>query len=124
MSEKENKDVTVEEQGNEEVESMSAALDASVEIKPGDIVDGVVLTIDEDKNVVVGLETGQEGYIPINELSVNHVTDPSDEVSVDDEIKVTVLRDVSDKEEGSFVLSKKRVDQKQVWDDLQEKFEN
>src|SRR5690625_1906229 len=48
-----------------EVETMTEALDASVEVKPGDIVEGTVLTIDEDKNVIVGLDTGHEGYIPI-----------------------------------------------------------
>lgn len=106
-----------------EVESMSEALDASVEIKPGDIVEGVVLAFDEDKNVVVGLDTGHEGYIPIRELSTEHITDPSEEVEIDERIRVTVLRVVSDKEQGSFILSKRRVDQREVWNELQEKFD-
>ena len=109
---------------SEDVESMSDALDASVEIKPGDIVEGVVLAFDEDKNVVVGLNTGHEGYIPIRELSTSRVNHPSDEVEVNDTIRVTVLRVVSDKEQGSFILSKKRVDQREVWNELQEKFDN
>ena len=109
---------------SDDVESMSDALDASVEIKPGDIVEGVVLAFDEDKNVVVGLNTGHEGYIPIRELSTSRVNDPSDEVEVNDTIRVTVLRVVSDKEQGSFILSKKRVDQREVWNELQEKFDN
>ncbi len=119
-------ETTVDEEEDEEadVESMSEALDASVEVKPGDIVEGVVLAIDDDKNVVVGLDTGHEGYIPIRELSTKHVDDPSEEVEIDDRIRVTVLRIVSDKEEGSFILSKKRVDQREVWDELQEKFDN
>src|SRR5699024_11072241 len=52
-------ETTVDEEEDEEadVESMSEALDASVEVKPGDIVEGVVLAIDDDKNVVVGLDT-------------------------------------------------------------------
>lgn len=118
-------ETTVDEEEEEaDVESMSEALDASVEVKPGDIVEGVVLAIDDDKNVVVGLDTGHEGYIPIRELSTKHVDDPSEEVEIDDRIRVTVLRIVSDKEEGSFILSKKRVDQREVWDELQEKFDN
>lgn len=112
------------EEEDNEVESMSEALDASVEIKPGDIVEGVVLAFDEDKNVVVGLDTGHEGYIPIRELSTNRVNDPSEEVEVNERIRVTVLRVVSDKEQGSFILSKKRVDQREVWNELQEKFDN
>lgn len=107
-----------------EVETMSDALNASVEVKPGDIVEGVVLTFDADKNVVVGLDTGHEGYIPLRELSTSRVTDPTEEVEVDERIRVTVLRVVSDKEQGSFVLSKKRVDQREVWNELQEKFDN
>lgn len=107
-----------------EVETMSDALNASVEVKPGDIVEGVVLTFDADKNVVVGLDTGHEGYIPLRELSTSRVIDPTEEVEVDERIRVTVLRVVSDKEQGSFVLSKKRVDQREVWNELQEKFDN
>lgn len=126
MSEKENKDLELnaEVEETDDVKSMSEALDASVEIKPGDIVEGEVLAIDEDKNVIVGLETGQEGYIPIRELSTSRVEDPSTEVEINENIRVTVLRVVSDKEEGSFILSKKRVDQREVWNELQEKFEN
>src|SRR5690625_4993976 len=112
------------EEEDNEVESMSEAVDASVEIKPGDIVEGVVLAFDEDKNVVVGLDTGHEGYIPIRELSTNRVNDPSEEVEVNERIRVIVLRAVSDKEQGSFILSKKRVDQREVWNELQEKFDN
>src|SRR5690625_7461138 len=87
---------------NKDVESMSEALDSSVEIKPGDIVEGVVLAFDEDKNGVVGLDTGHEGYIPLRELSTNRVSDPSEEFEVDDRIRVTVLCVVRDKEQGSI----------------------
>lgn len=107
-----------------EVETMSEALDASVEVKPGDIVEGVVLAFDADKNVVVGLDSGHEGYIPLRELSTSRVSDPAEVVEVDERIRVTVLRVVSDKEQGSFILSKKRVDQREVWNELQEKFDN
>lgn len=107
-----------------DVESMSEALDASVEIKPGDIIEGEVLAFDEDKNVVVGLSTGHEGYIPLRELSTERVSDPSEVVEINEPVRVTVLRVVSDKEEGSFILSKKRVDQREVWNELQEKFDN
>ena len=114
----------VEETEEVEVETMSEALDASVEVKPGDIVEGVVLAFDDDKNVVVGLDTGHEGHVPLRELSTNRVTNPADEVEVNERIRVTVLRVVSDKEQGSFILSKKRVDQREVWNELQEKFDN
>lgn len=105
-------------------ESMSDVMKAVVDVTPGDLVQGEVLTIDNDKNVVVGLGSGQEGIIPIRELSGERVDNPSDVVSVGDVIEVVVLRDVKDKEQGSFILSKKRVDQRKAWEDLQEKYDN
>ncbi len=130
MSDKEKNEIeevesTEEESAKvEEMETMSDALDASVEIKPGDIIEGEVLAFDDDKNVTVGLDTGHEGYIPVRELSLNHVTDPAEEVEIGEKIRVTVIRIVSDKEEGGFILSKKRVDQREVWDKLQEQYDN
>lgn len=124
MSDNEKKEVEEVEEVEEEMGSMSDALDASVEIKPGDIVKGEVLAFDDDKNVTVGLDTGHEGYIPVRELSLNHVTDPSEEVEIGEKIDVVVIRNVSDKEEGSFILSKKRVDQREIWDKLQAQFDN
>src|SRR5699024_4326564 len=79
---------------NKDVESMSEALDASVEIKPGDIVEGVILAFDEDKNVIVGLDTGHEGYIPIRELSTSRVEDPSVEAEVNRVVKGGVTVDL------------------------------
>lgn len=129
MSDKEKNEVEEMEEKKEveekeEMESMSDALDASVEIKPGDIIEGEVLAFDDDKNVTIGLDTGHEGYIPVRELSLNHVTDPADEVEIGEKIRVAVIRIVSDKEEGGYILSKKRVDQREVWDKLQEQSDN
>ena len=120
MSDKEKNEV----EEVEEMESMSDALDASVEIKPGDIIEGEVLAFDDDKNVTIGLDTGHEGYIPVRELSLNHVIDPAEEVEIGEKIRVAVIRIVSDKEEGGYILSKKRVDQREVWDKLQEQYDN
>lgn len=112
------------EESDLEEATMSDVLDAAEEIQPGDLVEGEVLTIDEDKNVVVGLPSGQEGIIPIRELSSSRVEDPAEVVELGETIEVVVLRTVPDKEQGSFVLSKKRIDQRKVWDELVEKFEN
>nr|WP_146923653.1 30S ribosomal protein S1 [Alkalibacterium kapii] len=94
------------------------------DITPGDLVKGEVLTIDSDKQVIVGLESGQEGVIPPRELSTERFDKPSDVVSIGDTIDVVVLRDIKDKEQGSFILSKKRVDQRKVWEELQQKYDN
>lgn len=114
----ENKDI------QNQTESMSDVLDDAMEIKPNDLVEGEVLTIDSDKNVVVGLGGGQEGIIPVREISAERDANPEDIVEIGDKIEVVVLRDVKDKEQGGFILSKKRVDQRKVWEDLQEKADN
>ncbi|MGO1918611.1 MAG: S1 RNA-binding domain-containing protein, partial [Alkalibacterium gilvum] len=93
-------------------ESMSDVMRDVDDITPGDLVKGEVLTIDNDKQVIVGLEGGQEGVIPPRELSTERFDKPSDVVSIGETIDVVVLRDVKDKEQGSFILSKKRVDQR------------
>ncbi|WP_423190476.1 30S ribosomal protein S1 [Alkalibacterium sp. f15] len=112
------------ESTNNTSESMSDVMRDVVDIAPGDLVKGEVLTIDNEKQVIVGLGGGQEGVIPPRELSSERFDHPTDIVSVGDIIDVVVLRDIQDKEQGSFVLSKKRVDQRKVWEDLQAKFDN
>ncbi|GAB2318605.1 30S ribosomal protein S1 [Alkalibacterium sp. s-m-22] len=105
-------------------ESMSDVMKDVVDITPGDLVKGEVLAIDNEKQVIVGLGGGQEGHIPPRELASERFDHPSDIVSVGDVIDVVVLRDIKDKEQGSFILSKKRVDQRKVWEELQEKYNN
>ena len=112
------------ESANNTSESMSDVMRDVVDVAPGDLVQGTVLTIDNDKQVIVGLSGGQEGVIPPRELANERFDHPSDIVSIGDTIDVVVLRDVKDKEQGSFVLSKKRVDQRKVWEELQQKFDN
>lgn len=123
MAENENAQVQPAIDADSESESMSDVLKDVVDIAPGDLVQGEVLVIDNDKQVIVGLGGGQEGIIPPRELSTERFDHPSDVVKVGDVIDVVVLHDVKDKEQGSFVLSKKRVDQRKVWEDLQEVFD-
>lgn len=104
--------------------SMDDVLKEVVDVKPGDLVSGEVLTIDSDKNVVVGLGGGQEGIVPLREISASRVDDPSEVVEIGDNIDVVVLRDVKDKEQGSLILSKRNVDQQRIWNELKEKADN
>lgn len=122
MSE-ENKNVEQNESVNQN-ESMDDVLKEVVDINPGDLVSGEVLTIDSDKNVVVGLGGGQEGIVPLREVSANRVEDPSEVVEIGDTIEVVVVRDVMDKEQGSLILSKRQVDQQRIWNELKEKADN
>lgn len=126
MAENEEQEVrpAVESANASSSESMSDVMRDVVDIAPGDLVQGTVLTIDNEKQVIVGLSGGQEGVIPPRELASERFDHPSDIVSIGDTIDVVVLRDIKDKEQGSFVLSKKRVDQRKVWEELQEKYDN
>lgn len=104
--------------------SMSDVMGAVEEVKVGDLVNGEVLAIEEDKQVIVGLEGGQEGVIQRNELSATPFDEITDVVNIGDEIEVVVIREIKDKEQGSYALSKRRVDARKVWEDLQVKYEN
>lgn len=108
----------------DQAESMSDVMKDVIDITPGDLVKGEVLAIDNEKQVIVGLGGGQEGLIPPRELAGERFDHPSDIVAVGDVIDVVVLRDIKDKEQGSFILSKKRVDQRKVWEELQQKYNN
>ncbi|MGF3066315.1 30S ribosomal protein S1 [Facklamia sp. P13055] len=105
---------------------MEDALDSVLDIKSGDTVYGDVLAFDENNQVRVAIKNsgGLEGVIPANELAATRVEDPTEVVAIGDEIELVVIKPIQDKENGNFLLSKKRVDAKKVWAELKEKSEN
>lgn len=118
----ENKQVTEEEP--ESMESMTEAMESVEEVHVGDTVQGEILAIEDNKQAVVGLGGGLEGVIPQHELSAAPFENVTDIVNVGDTVDLVVIKEVKDKEQGSYLLSKKRVDAKKVWEELQTKFEN
>lgn len=62
-----------------------------------------------------------EGIIPLRELSVKEVDSAKELVKVGDDLEVMVLKWDDD---GTILLSKKRVDAKRVMDQLEEAFKN
>lgn len=124
----ENEEVVEETESTEVEESMETmedALDSVKEIKVGDTVQGDVLAFDDNQvRVSIQESGGLEGVIPRNELSATPVEELTDVVNIGDEIELVVLKPIKDKENGNFLLSKKRVDAKKVWEELQVKFEN
>lgn len=118
MTEFENNQV---ESGNE---SMEAALDNFQEVKVGDIVKGEVLAI-EDKQAIVGIEgAGVEGVVPAKELSTLPIEDINEAVKVGDVLELVVISAIGkDKENGSYLLSKRRLDAKKVWEDIEKDFQ-
>ena len=107
-----------------ELQTMQDALDIVKDIQIGDLVQGEVLTL-QDKQAIVGIiGGGVEGVIPFNELSTSPVERVEDVLSVGDVVDLVVIKQIKDKENGSFLLSKKRVDARKVWKEIQAKFDN
>ncbi|GMA47446.1 30S ribosomal protein S1 [Tetragenococcus muriaticus] len=106
-------------------ETMEDALNAVHDVKVGDIVKGEVLAI-EDRQAIVGIEgTGVEGVAPAKELSTLPVEDINEIIKVGDVLDFVVISSIGDdKENGSYLLSKRRLDAKKVWEDIEEKYQN
>ncbi len=105
-------------------QSMEDAMNSVQEVNVGDVVKGEVLVI-EDKQVVVGIEgAGVEGVIPAKELSTSPVEEINDIVKVGDVLDLVVISTIGkDKENGSYLLSKRRLDAKKVWEDIEKDFQ-
>ena len=110
---------------NQQLQTMEDALDSVLDIKPGDVVKGDVLAF-EDNQVRVSIKEsgGLEGVIPRRELSAKPFNEFTEVVNIGDEVEVVVLKPIRDKENGNFLLSRKRLESKKVWAELKEKFDN
>src|SRR5437016_13834452 len=78
----------------------------------GDVVTGKVVRIDADE-VLVDIGYKSEGVIPAHELSIRKSVDPSDEVSLGEEVDALVL--TKEDQEGRLLLSKKRARFEKAW---------
>lgn len=86
----------------------------------GDIIKGTVIQVQDDE-VMVDVGGKSEGIIPLREMSLKDVNSAKDLVNVGDEIEVMVLKWDDD---GTILLSKKKVDTQKVMDKLGEDFNN
>ncbi len=85
----------------------------------GDKVTGQVTKV-EEKQVIVDLQDSKlDGIIPISELSSLHVEKASDVVSEGDTLVLEVLK----VEEEALVLSKRKVDAENSWENLEKQFQ-
>ena len=99
-------------------EELMAAIDAT--IKPfdeGDLVTGQVVKIDKDE-VLLDIGYKSEGVIPSRELSIRNDVDPSEIVSIGDEIEALVLQ--KEDKDGRLILSKKRAQYEKAWGRIEE----
>lgn len=94
-----------------------------VEVKNFEIGDSVTATVTkvEEKQVIVDIEDSKlDGIIPISELSSLHIEKASDAVEEGQALELEVVK----VEEEVLILSKRKVEAKKAWGDLQQKFEN
>ncbi len=98
--------------------SLEEAIDATiVDFDDGDIVEGKVVKIDKDE-VLLDIGFKSEGVIPSRELSIRNDIDPSEIVSLGDEIEALVLQ--KEDKEGRLVLSKKRAQYERAWGKIEQ----
>ena len=108
----------VENDVGDSIEELMAAIDAT--IKPfdeGDLVTGQIVKIDKDE-VLLDIGYKSEGVIPSRELSIRNDVDPSQVVSLGDEIEALVLQ--KEDKEGRLILSKKRAQYEKAWGKIEE----
>ena len=91
-------------------------------VNTNDKVKGIVERI-EPNAVYVSLEgRKQTGYIPVDELSSDPTAKAEDLVNVGDELELLIMR--TNDQEGTIMLSKKRVDATKGWDVFETALEN
>ncbi|MGI5880956.1 MAG: bifunctional 4-hydroxy-3-methylbut-2-enyl diphosphate reductase/30S ribosomal protein S1 [Syntrophomonadaceae bacterium] len=116
-----NQEINEEIQTNEEsFAHMEAEMADFTTPSRGDIINGKVIEVRDDE-VMVDVGGKSEGIIPRRELSVQEVESARDLVAVGDEIEVMVLKWDDD---GTILLSKKKVDSQKVMDNLEKTFES
>lgn len=107
--------VAVNDIGSEE--DFLAAVDETIKyFNDGDLVSGTIVKVDRDEVLLdIGYKT--EGVIPSRELSIKHDVDPSEVVTVGDDVEALVLQ--KEDKEGRLILSKKRAQYERAWGDIE-----
>ena len=107
---------------NETEESFEALLEESLKnLNTNERVKGVVVSIDPTA-VYVDVGRKQTGFIPASELSNDPTVAPEDVVKVGDELELLIMK--TNDQEGTIMLSKRRVDAQKGWEELEEKAES
>ncbi len=100
-------------------ESFEELLEESLKnLNTNERVIGTVLSIAPNE-VQVDVGRKQTGIIPVSELSSDPNARPEDIVSVGDEVELLIMK--TNDQEGTIMLSKRRVDAQKGWDELVEK---
>lgn len=91
-----------------------------MDFQVGDKVSGQVTKV-EEKQVIISIPNSKlDGIIPISELSSLHIEKASDAVNEGDQLELEILK----VEEDALILSKRKVDAENAWQELEQKFES
>ena len=114
-------DMTMEQTKEQTMEDVMEDIEKTmVYIRPGDIIQGVVVDVKEEE-VIVNIGSGSDGILPKTEIVDDDQTSLQDIMKTGQAIEVYVEK--IDDEEGSIFLSKRKADAVVVWDELQSFFE-
>lgn len=103
-------------------ESFEELLEESLKnLNTNERVMGTVISIAPNE-VQVDVGRKQTGFIPVAELSNDPTSNPEDIVKVGDTIELLIMK--TNDQEGTIMLSKRRVDAQKGWEELQEKVDS
>ncbi|PSO49187.1 MAG: 30S ribosomal protein S1 [Cyanobacteria bacterium SW_9_44_58] len=80
---------------------------------PGDIVPGVVFSV-EPRGALIDIGAKTAAYIPIQEMSINRVEEPSEVLQPDETREFFILTD--ENEDGQLTLSIRRIEYMRAWE--------
>lgn len=104
----------------EEVSTMEGFEKTMVSLKPGQIIQGTVLSV-SDEQMIVNVGYKSDGIIPAEEVALEAGQKPSDLYKEGDSIDAAVLK-VKD-EDGNVLLSQKSIANRKVWKELEQAME-
>ena len=103
-------------------ESFEELLEESLKnLNTNERVMGTVISIAPNE-VQVDVGRKQTGFVPVDELSNDPTVKPEDVVKVGDQVELLIMR--TNDQEGTIMLSKRRVDAQKSWEELQEKVDS
>jgi small subunit ribosomal protein S1 len=109
----------VENDVGDSQEELMAAIEATIKpFEEGDLVQGSVVKIEKDE-VLLDIGYKSEGVIPLRELSIRNDVDPSEVVSIGEELEALVMQ--KEDADGRLILSKKRAQYERAWGNIEEK---
>ena len=104
-----------------EFENFEEMLEESLKsLNTNERVMGTVVGIAPNE-VFVDVGRKQAGFIPLDELSSVPVNNPEDVVKIGDELELLIMK--TNDQEGTIMLSKRRVDAKKGWEILEKAYE-